>query len=194
MHAWSARISRGRCDIVLYINLYSWYLPRVITYMRVSILRRKNRVFFFKVTCPSLDFFSDQHKSKTGVSWVRVRNSLGHLSAGVRYVLIHFDVIGHCPKSMNLYLGSNIECIPMVNINLIEPVVKCSNVQPLGTFSRVWNKMNETPKPWFQFPQLLRDIDIQEDISCACTEYGEARHMQKFGQSTTCDMRRCCPK
>ena len=90
---------------------------------------------------------ADQHKSKTGFSWVRVRNSFGHLSAGVRYVLIHFDVIGHCPKRMNLDLGSNMECIPVVNINLIEPVVKCSNVQPLGTFSRVWNKMNETPKP-----------------------------------------------
>ena len=52
-----------------------------------------------------------------------------------------------------------------------------------GRFFRVWNKIDEKPKPWFQFPQLLRDIDIQEDISCACTEYGEARHMQKFGQS-----------
>ena len=76
----------------------------------------KNSFFLFKVTCPSLDFFSDQRKSKTGVSWVRVMNSLGHLSAGVRYVLIHFDVIGHCPKRMNLDLGSNMECIPVVNI------------------------------------------------------------------------------
>ena len=46
---------------------------------------------------PKRDFF-----------WVRVKNSFGHLSAGVRYVLIHFDVFGHCPKRMNLDLGSNI--------------------------------------------------------------------------------------
>ena len=116
--------------------------------MRVSILRGKKQCFFLKLLVQVWIFsIADQHKSKTGVSWVRVMNSLGHLSAGVRYVLIHFDVIGHCPKRMNLDLGGNMERIPVVNINLIEPGVKCSNVQPLGTFFRVWNKMNEIPKP-----------------------------------------------
>ena len=104
-------------------------------------------VYFEKLFVHVWVSIADQHKSKTGFSWVRVRNSFGHLSAGVRYVLIHFDVFVHRPKRLNLSLGSNIECIPMVNINLIEPVVKCSNVQPLGTFFRVWNKVNEKPKP-----------------------------------------------
>ena len=65
-----------------------------------------------------------------------------------------------------------------------------------GRFLEYGIRWMKHPNRWFQFPQLLRDIDIQEDISCACTEYGEARHMQKFGQSrhATCDMRRCCPK
>ena len=108
----------------------------------------KKQCFFLKLLVQVWIFsIADQHKSKTGVSWVRAMNSFGHLSAGVRYVLIHFDVIGYCPKRMNLDLGSNMECIPVVNINLIEPGVKCSMFNLWGRFFRVWNKMNEIPKP-----------------------------------------------
>ena len=81
-----------------------------------------------------------------------------------------------------------------MNIDFIEPVVKCSNVQPLGTFFRVWNKMNETPKPlisvstvatwhWYPGGHLLRMHRIWRGTPHA-----------EIWAVTTCDMRRCCPK
>lgn len=122
-------------------------------------------------------------------------NSLGHLSAGVRYVLIHFDVIGHCPKRMNLDLGSNIECIPMVNINinLIEPVVKCSNVQrPLGTFLEYGIRLMKTPNPDFSFHSCyVTLIPRRTSLAHAPNTERRATTCRKFGAVN--DMRRCCP-
>ena len=147
-------------------------------------------VFFEKLFVQVWIFsIADQHKSKTGFSWVRIRNSFGHLS-GVRYVLVRFDVIGRL-KRMTLYLGI-IECIPMVNINLIEPVVKCSNVQPLGTFLEYGIRLMKCPDPDCSFRSCYVTL-ISRRTSLAHAPLTErcAATCRNLGSH---DMRRCCPK